>query len=460
MTAKSLGPGLRKVVERAMKDFSVPGVSVGVSHEGRDHYFAYGVTNVDFPRPVEPETIFMIGSTTKTFTGTVIMRLVEDGRLDLSTPVVEYLPRFRVPDSDVSSRVTVEHLVTHTSGWLGDYFDDLGRGNDATAKIVARMAKRATQLTPLGTVWSYNNAGFYVLGLIIEKLTKRPFEDVVSDWIFKPLGMTSSFFFAEDVMTRPHALGHGLGPNGAEVMRPWGLSRGSVAAGGIASNVPDQLRYARFHMGRGVLEPDATPPIGPKTVAAMQVPRAEAGGMAEKVGVTWLLEGSGRKRIVAHGGSINGQMSAFKMVPDQGLAVTVLTNGNLGAAVGALVCDHVLAELGGIKVEPPKRRMGRAAAADYVGRYRGDPGHLVVVWDDGALLVSTEVRPEVLEEHPELAYALPKPARYRPLGGDRFMAEAPTSSRRLEFIRGADGQVAWMRSGGRIRPVWRKSPTG
>ena len=440
-----------------MKEFLVPGVAVGISHEGQDHHFAYGVTNVDFPRPVEPETLFLIGSTTKTFTGTVVMRLIEEGRLDLSAPVVEYLPRFKVPDSEASSRVTVEHLVTHTSGWLGDYFDDLGRGDNATAKIVARMAKRTPQLTPLGTVWSYNNAGFYVLGLIIEKLTKRSYEEVVTDWVFKPLGMNNSLFFAEDVITRPHALGHSVGPKGAEVMRPWGLSRGSVAAGGIASNVPDQLRYARFHMGQLKLDPDARPPIGPDSVAAMQVPRVEAGGVAEKVGITWLLEGSGRRRIVGHGGSINGQMSAFKMVPDLGLAVTVLTNGNLGAAVGALVCDHVLEELGGIKAEPPRRRLGQSAAGEYVGRYRGDPGHLVVVWDDGALLVSTEVRPEVLEAHPELVYALPRPARYRPVGEDRFRAEQPTSSRRLEFIRGADGKVAWMRQGGRIRPVWKKA---
>jgi CubicO group peptidase (beta-lactamase class C family) len=457
MSAKNLGTDLRRLVERAMKEFQVPGVAVGISHEGKDRYFAYGVTNVDFPRPVEPETLFMIGSTTKTFTGTVVMRLVEEGKLDLSAPVVRYLPRFKVPDSDASAKVTVDHLVTHTSGWMGDYFDDLGRGADATSKIVARMARRTPQLTPLGTVWSYNNAGFYVLGLIIEKLTKRSYEDVVKDWVFGPLGMERSFFFAEEVMTRPHVLGHAIGKEGPEVMRPWGLSRGSVAAGGIVSNAPDQLRYARFHMGRLPLEQGIRPPIGPESVATMQLPRAKAGGLAEEVGVTWLLEGSGRRRIVGHGGSINGQMSAFKMIPSVGLAVTVLTNGNLGAAVGALVCDHVLAELGGVTAESPRRRLGKGAAHDYVGRYRGDPGHLIVAYDDGALVVSTELRPELLEANPELVLQLPRPARYRPVGPDRFMAELPTSSRRLEFIRGEDGSVAWMRHGGRIRPVWRRT---
>lgn len=439
-----------------MKTYQVPGVVVGVTKDGEDRCFAYGVTNVDFPLPVQPETLFMIGSTTKTFTGTVVMRLVEEGKLELSAPVVEYLPRFRVPDADVTSRVTIEHLVTHTSGWVGDYFEDAGRGSDATARLVARMARRTPQLTGLGQVWSYNNAGFYVLGRIIEKITGRSFEDVVRDWVFRPLGLERTFFFPEDVMTHPHALGHQVGREGPSVLRPWGLSRGSVAAGGIVSNAPDQLRYVRFHMGRLELDADVRPPIVPDTVAAMQAPRAEAGGMAEQVGVTWLIEGSGRRRVVGHGGSINGQMSAFKMVPAQGVAVTVLSNGQLGAAVGALVCDHVLAELAGVKAEPPRRRLGQQAAAEYVGRYRGDPGHLVVTYEDGALLVSTELRPELAEANPDLILQLPKPARYRPTGPDRFMAEVPTSSRRLEFVRGPDGAVAWMRQGGRIRPVWKK----
>jgi CubicO group peptidase (beta-lactamase class C family) len=456
MNPKSLGTTLRHLVEPGMKEYQVPGVAVGVSHEGQDRCFAYGITNVEFPRQVEPDTLFMIGSTTKTVTGTVVMRLVEEGKLDLSARVVEYLPRFRVPDAETAARVTIEHLVTHTSGWMGDYFNDFGRGSDATARIVAGMARRAQQLTPLGEVWSYNNAGFYVLGRIIEAVTRRSFEDVVADWVFRPLGMDHTFFFAEDVMTHPHALGHQVGREGPSVLRPWGLPRASVAAGGIVSNAPDQLRYARFHMGRLELPPDVRPPIQPESVAAMQVPRAEAGGLADHVGVTWLLEGTGRRRVVGHGGSVNGQMSAFKMVPDLGLAVTVLTNGQLGTALGASVCDHVLAELGGIRTPAPRRRLGKQAAAEYVGHYRGDPGHLVVSYQDGALVVATELRPEVLRENPNLMLQLPGPARYRPVAHDRFLAEAAAASRRLEFVRGPDGAVAWMRYGGRIRPVWRK----
>lgn len=452
MDARNLRRGLRAVVEPAMRELQVPGVVVGVSHEGRDRCWGWGVTNVEFPLPVDGDTLFMIGSTTKTFTGTVIMRLVEDGRVRLNAPVVEYLPRFRLPDRAVAKAVTINHLVTHTGGWRGDYFDDVGRGNDAGARVVARMATRVQQLTPLGQVWSYNNAGFYVLGRIIEVVTGKAYEDVVREVVCEPLGLARTMLFAEDVMTRRHALGHLRSEDGPVVARPWGLPRSAVAAGGIVSTASDQLRYARFHMNGFDFPEEMRPPLSPRSVGAMQARRAEAGGPADAVGVTWLLERAGRRWVVGHGGSVNGQMSAFKMVPALGLAVTVLTNGQWGALLANRVAEWVLAEVGGVRLNGPgRRRLSRRAAVVYEGRYRGDPGHIVVRFDDGGLVVHTELKPETIEEHPELPYQVPPPVKLMPVGPDRFAAADPV--RRAEFLRGRDGVVEWMRWGGRVRPV-------
>jgi len=452
MDATKLRRGLRAIVEPAMRELQVPGVVVGVSHEGRDRCWGWGVTNVEFPVPVDGDTLFMIGSTTKTFTGTVIMRLVEDGKVRLDAPVAEYLPRFRLPDREVAKAVTVHHLVTHTGGWTGDYFDDVGRGNDAVARVVTRMGTRTPQVTPLGEVWSYNNAGFYVLGRIIEVVTGKPYEDAVRELVFEPLGLERTMFFAEDVMTHKHALGHLRSKDGPVVARPWGLPRSAVAAGGIASTASDQLRYARFHMNGCDFPEERRLPLRPESVATMQEPRAEAGGLADAVGVTWLLERAGRRQVVGHGGSINGQMSAFKMVPPLGLAVTVLTNGQWGALLANRVAEWVLAEVGGVRLAGPgRRRLSRRAAAAYEGRYRGDPGHIVVRFDDGALVVHTELKPETIKEHPELPDQLPAPVRLMPTGPDRFAAGEPL--RRAEFLRGRDGTVEWMRWGGRVRRV-------
>src|SRR4051794_29338137 len=180
---------LSSVVAKAMKRFDIPGVAVGIVHGDDEHRVAKGVTCIDFPLDVDAQTLFQIGSTTKTFTGTVLMMLVEEGALDLESPVRAYLPSFKVKDADASKRATVRHLVTHTGGWVGDHFEDTGRGDDAVRTIVKRMGTKTRQVTPLGSAWSYNNAGFYVAGALIEKLTGERYEDVVTKRILQPLGM-------------------------------------------------------------------------------------------------------------------------------------------------------------------------------------------------------------------------------------------------------------------------------
>src|SRR4029078_6919921 len=129
----------------------------------QEYTAAFGVTNVDYPLPVQVDTLFQVGSTTKTFTATAVMRLVEQGKLDLFTPLVNYLPDLKLSTDEITSRVTLRDLFTHTGGWVGDVFDDFGPGDDAVMKYVAQMNK-LQQLTPLGKIWSYNNAGFTLAG--------------------------------------------------------------------------------------------------------------------------------------------------------------------------------------------------------------------------------------------------------------------------------------------------------
>jgi CubicO group peptidase (beta-lactamase class C family) len=156
---------------------------------------------------VTPETLFQIGSTTKTLTGTAIMALVERGMLDLDEPVRTYLPDLRLSDEEVARTVTTRHLLTHVGGWVGDVFEDTGGGDDALEKIVERLAD-APQLTPLGEVFSYNNSAFYLAGRVVEVLSGKTFEAAAREFVLDPLGMDESFFFPAEVMTRRFAVGH------------------------------------------------------------------------------------------------------------------------------------------------------------------------------------------------------------------------------------------------------------
>jgi CubicO group peptidase (beta-lactamase class C family) len=435
-----------------MKRFSVPGVSVGMILDGDEHHLAFGETCVEFPLPVDENTLFQIGSTTKTYTGTVTMMLAEEGKLDLEAPVRTYLPSFKLPDDVAGGEVRVRHLVTHTGGFLGDRFDDTGRGADALRRMVRKLSKTAPQQTPVGKVWSYNNAGFYVLGRIIEELTGTPYEDVVKERIFDPLGMDNTFWFAEDVITRKVAIGHDAKPDGTlTIARPWGVPRGVNPAGGIVSSSVDQMKYARFHLegGRG---PERTRLLPARAVRAMQRPLAPAGSLADAVGVTWLLEKVDGANIVKHGGSINGHMSEFLMVPARDFAITILTNGSRGHELGTVVLNWVLGELLDVRQpEPVTRPLTAAAAAVYAGRYKSSFADLVLTSRDDGLLLTYEIDPKVLEAEPEAASALPPPLPVAMTAKDRAVVTGDYGAgSRLEFLRNGDATVEWLRFGGRI----------
>ena len=141
-----------------MEEYGIPGVALGLLDAGhRLHSRLRGDQRRRSPAEVDGETLFRIASTTKTFTGTAVMRLVEQGKLDLDATVQTYLPDFATSDPSVAPRVTLRQLLNHSPGWLGDYLEDTGPGEDALAKYVAGM-ERLPQLTPLGEVFAYNNA--------------------------------------------------------------------------------------------------------------------------------------------------------------------------------------------------------------------------------------------------------------------------------------------------------------
>ncbi|MGE5224966.1 MAG: serine hydrolase domain-containing protein, partial [Omnitrophica WOR_2 bacterium] len=241
-------------IVKAMHRLKVPGVAIGVLNGDEEQTAGLGITNVDNPLPVTAGTLFQIGSITKTVTCTAIMKLVEEGKLSLDLPVRTYLPDLRLRDANAARQVTLRHLLTHTAGWEGDYFDDSGPGDDALASMVSRL-DRLHQITSPGTFFSYNNAGFYLVGRLIEIATGKPYEAVIKEMVLVPLGMKMSFFFPGDMMTYRVVSGHEAiyhnDVNEPKVARPWGLARAGNAVGGLVSTVNDLLRYARFHMGEG-----------------------------------------------------------------------------------------------------------------------------------------------------------------------------------------------------------------
>jgi CubicO group peptidase (beta-lactamase class C family) len=427
-------------VEAGLEETSTPGTAVGLLHDGEVRTAGFGVTSVENPLAVTPETLFQIGSITKTFTATVAMILVERGELDLDVPVRRYLPTLVLADKDVAERVTMRHLLTHTAGWVGDYFADHGAGEDALAGIVGDLP-RLPQLTPLGEVWSYNNAGFYIAGRALELVVGEPYERIVERLLLEPLGLEQSFFFADDVMTRRFAVGHHVGDDGPTVARPWPIGRAHHAAGGIASSVVDLLRYARFHLsdGGGILTRDS--------LDEMQRPHIAAAPIFGSVGVAWGIDDETGVRLVHHGGGTNGQVAHLSFAPDSATALAVLTNHQRGGEIVQAALHRVVEALGG---HTPERISVVLDPTEYLGTYRSPllDAELAET-DDGLQLIITSRGGFPTEDSPPMPS--PPPVTVEFFEKDRlFVPEGYGAGTQAEFLRGPDGRIAWLRFGGRV----------
>jgi CubicO group peptidase (beta-lactamase class C family) len=466
-------------IRAGMKEHGIPGVAVGVIHRGERYIKGYGVTNVDYPTPVDGDTLFRIGSTTKTFTGTAAMRLVDRGELDLDARVRTYLPEFATSQPSVARRVTVRQLLNHSAGWLGEYYADKGRGEDALARYVKGIA-RLPQQTPVGKVFSYNNAAIVLSGHVIEAVTGSTYEEAVRELVLDPLRLNHSRFFSDEIIGFNVAASHVIA-EGKPVVDPsiWYAPRTLHPTGGLISSVKDQLRYAAFHLGDGTA-PDGSRLLKKKSLIEMRSNPGPGGTLLvelDGMGVTWMLRPSAEGvRIVQHGGDYLGQHAGFIMVPQRGFALTVLTNSDGGPALlgDLFVGDWALRRFAGVSNLPAKpQTLSRRELAPYEGIYTGriiDPIFTPSGTEaetrielrgtpDGQLRMrrTDTLDPAVLDDPSAAAGAEDEPAAleqrlvfYREDYVRVYDQNGKPTPQRADFLRGHDGSVEWLRIGGRL----------
>ena len=439
----------RKLVERAQEliaEHKIPGAALAVLHDGRIEEAGVGVTSVLHPLPVTPDTCFQVGSITKTMVGTAVMRLVEQGRLELDTPLRAYIPGLRLRDPEAQERASLRHILTHTGGWLGDYFDDLGPGPDALRRMVEERMPELPQELPIGATFSYNNAGYYLAGRAIELVTGQPFEEALAELVFKPLGLERSHFFAEDVMVHRFVVGHIQREAGPEVATPWPIGRAAHPAGGVVSTVGDLLKYAQAHF------PGESPLLSAESRAQMQTPQASAIGDYEHVGLTWFMRDLGGARALRHGGGTNGQITELCLVPSRGFAMAILTNASNGTQLIRPVFLQAISEYLGLDdpdpapVAVPEERL-RAVTGRYVGALSDG---VVELGENGLVLHVITKGGFPKQDSPPAPPPPPTPMAFY---NDSCViaTEGPTKSSRGEFGGWENGRPRWFRFGSRAR---------
>jgi CubicO group peptidase (beta-lactamase class C family) len=344
---------LQTRLEELIAEHKVPGAALGILHDGEVTELAAGVLNKNTGYEVTTDSLFQIGSITKVYTATVVMQLVDEGKLELDAPVRTYLPDFTVADADVAAKVTIRHLLTHTSGIQGDHFEDTGRGDDCLEKYLASCAE-LSQNHALGATMSYCNSGYSVLGRVLEVIEDKSWDQVMRDRLFAPLGLTLTNTLPEEAILHRVAVGHlTLEPGADPTVTPvWLLPRSAGPAGLINSTVAEVLAFARMHMD-GDKAADGTQVLSDASVRAMQEPQVDVPDrytLGDQWGLGWILFHWGGKSLYGHDGSTLGQNGYLRILPETGTAIALLTNGGTPHAVFQAIYSDVFEAVAGITV--------------------------------------------------------------------------------------------------------------
>ena len=372
----------------------IVGASLAIGLGDETATAATGVLSRRTGQPATPDSVFQIGSITKVWTATLAMQLVDEGLLDLDAPVVTYLPEFCVADDDLTRRVTARHLLTHTSGIAGDFFPETGRGDDCLERFVEAMADLPAN-HPLGATMSYCNAGFVLLGRLIEVLRDASWDVVVRDRLINPLGLEAAGTLPEEALQWAAAIGHLTPPGGELMVAPqWGLSRSAGPAGTIHGRAADLVAFARLHLAGG-LAGDGTRLVSEGSVRAMREPEVaipEPLTLGGEIGLAWILSNWSGRTVFGHDGGTIGQSAYLRVLPASGptpdLAVALLTNGGEMRDLYVDMFTEVFEELAGVPVPKPVEPQSDGPgieATRYVGRYVREGFEIEVVEHEGGL---------------------------------------------------------------------------
>jgi CubicO group peptidase (beta-lactamase class C family) len=445
---------LAALTEAKMREYRVPGVALGVLDNGVVTTRGLGVTNVNEPLPVTGDTVFPIASISKTFAATMMMRLAEQGKIDLKAPVRKYLPDFKVRDEAAARDVTVWNLLTHSAGWEGQVSGP-ERGEDTLRNFVAAVMPDLMQVAPPAAAWSYNNAGFSVSGRVIEAVTGTSINRAIAELIFEPLGLKHAGTTAGDFIVHRFAAPHvNRGTDTASMIRPFSPSV-SVTAGGVGLCIEDLLAYARFHLGDGTA-PSGARLLSRASLEMMRTTQLHKQSTDDDIGLGWHLRNVGPLRVAAHGGTLAGHILLLEIVPEKNFAIGILTNSSNGwrliqdverealkAYHGATFPkNHAIAHRGLVETLPNVEPLARQPdPAPYVGRYLR-PMNAVSVRVEGGTLIVQEV-PNNGDPRPAMPIAFFGPDRAVVTGGnDRGQS--------IEFVRDANRGVRWVRIVGRV----------
>ena len=328
--AADYGPDLAAIdrfVRSEMDAQRIPGLALGIVHGDRIvHVRGFGQAERS-GRDVTPQTPFLIGSVTKSFTALAIMQLSEAGRVQLDAPVQRYLPWWRVADPDTSTRVTVRHLLYQVSGLskaTGNAYATSGDTHDSALEDRVRALRDAELTSPVGTTWQYSNANYWTLGMIVQAVSGQSYETYIQQRIFDPLRMGDSYTSQTEEEQHGLPTGHRYW-YGFPVASELPFDRGGLGSQGLSSSAQDMAGYLSLYLNSG--RHDATVLVSSAGAAELLRAGVPTGLEGVSYAMGWDVGQIHGTTAISHDGSGFDSHANVVLIPDRGWGVVVMENG-------------------------------------------------------------------------------------------------------------------------------------
>jgi CubicO group peptidase (beta-lactamase class C family) len=369
---------LEHQIEAQMTATHVPGLALAAVQNGEIVYArGLGVASVETGLPVTPDTLFRIGSITKSLTATAVMRLVDAGKLDLDRPVREYVPWLAFSDPDAAEQITLRLLLSHSAGLPTDH-NPVGRRDPEALEAYVRDQLPAYRfIAPPGKLYAYANPGPRLAGYIAQVAGGRSYAELMQELVFDPLEMERTTFDPTVAMTYPLAQSHDLAGDGTlSVQHRYAEDASGYPSGFAISTVLDLAHLALMQMDGGQF--GGRQLLSARSVAEMHAVQVDRYTTTDAAyGLGFFLDTHKGLRRVSHDGDISTFGSRLAMIPSTGVAVVVLANRTTGfwTKIDEIVDDLLDRLLGlppGPAPEPPAVEPDRSAWPRYTGSYLGD----------------------------------------------------------------------------------------
>jgi CubicO group peptidase (beta-lactamase class C family) len=331
VSGRSTTDNLASRLAASIQKHKVPGASAAVFRGGYWEVAAAGVTNVTTGVDVTAETVMHIGSITKVLNATLVMQLVDEGRVQLTAPLKRYLPDFHVADRDATELITVEMLLNHTCGIDGEYFPDTGPDAERIEDVIPRIARQG-QIHAPGAELSYCNSGAVLAGYLAQRLLGKSWYTLIEERIFKPLELQHSVVQPADALLHRATVGHFLNKDGTNSRTSFAFLNPSFAPAGATAMLAakDLAAFALAHVNDGV-GANGHRLLSAASARRMQRQSAAWRGVAGGgFGLGWMTFD---KDILGHDGGGPGIVSWLFADPAAKTVAAILTNAAHGGPV-------------------------------------------------------------------------------------------------------------------------------